>query len=180
MEARAQLKKLRISPKKVRLVVDLVRNMDLQQALDVLSHLPHRSAPYIVKLLLSAIANLEQKNAQKRIPRKTLFIKEIYANGGTMLKRIRPAPKGVAHRIRKRFSHVAVVIASKVGVHFDATISSEGQKKIVTEKKLPSTAPKPVISVDQGSGSLEAQGTKSVANTEKVSTGEADEVDGKK
>ena len=90
------------SPQKMRLVADLIRGVDVQKALDMLKFCPKEAARRVEKLLLSAIANWEQKNEGKRVDEASLFVQEIFVDGAGMLKRLRPAPQGRAHRIRKR------------------------------------------------------------------------------
>ena len=99
------------SPQKMRLVADLIRGVDVQKALDML-----KFCPKVEKLLLSAIANWEQKNEGKRVDEASLFVQEIFVDGAGMLKRLRPAPQGRAHRIRKRSNHVTIVLGSKTAV----------------------------------------------------------------
>ncbi len=106
----AKLNGYMVSPRKARLVADLVRGMNVEYALHVLKHTPNKSAGPIYKLLLSAMANWEQKNEGKRADETQLYIKEIFVNGGRVLKRIQPAPQGRAHRIRKRSSHITLVV----------------------------------------------------------------------
>ncbi len=110
----ARLRNVPTSPRKMRLVADLVRGMDVEQALSVLQHLQKENAKYVYQLLRSAIANWEVKNEGARIEDNELYIKEIYVDGGRMLKRIQPAPQGRAHRIRKRSNHVTLVLGNRV------------------------------------------------------------------
>lgn len=102
------------SPRKMRLVVDLVRGKQVNTALDILRFTPKEAAIKVEKLLLSALANWQAKNEGVRIEDANLFVKEIFVDQGRMLKRIRTAPQGRAHRIRKRSNHVTVVIDSAV------------------------------------------------------------------
>ena len=104
------------SPQKMRLVADLIRGVDVQKALDMLKFCPKEAARRVEKLLLSAIANWEQKNEGKRVDEASLFVQEIFVDGAGMLKRLRPAPQGRAHRIRKRSNHVTIVLGSKTAV----------------------------------------------------------------
>ena len=98
------------SPQKMRLVADLVR------ALDTLKFCPKEAARKVEKLLLSAIANWSVKNEGQRVDDAALYIKEIFVDGAGILKRLRPAPQGRAHRIRKRSNHVTIVLGSKTAV----------------------------------------------------------------
>ena len=104
------------SPQKMRLVADLVRGMDVQRALDTLKFWPKEAARKVEKLLLSAIANWSVKNEGQRVDDAALYIKEIFVDGAGILKRLRPAPQGRAHRIRKRSNHVTIVLGSKTAV----------------------------------------------------------------
>lgn len=113
MEAVARLRNVPTAPRKMRLVADLVRGKSVNQALNVLKFEPKHGAKLIEKLLLSAVANWETKNEGARLEEADLFVKTIMVDGGRMLKRIRPAPQGRAHRIRKRSNHVTLVIDSR-------------------------------------------------------------------
>ena len=110
----ASLKNVPTSPRKMRLVADLVRGMDVEKALGVLQFTPKEPAKRVYKLLRSAIANWEVKNEGARIEDNQLYIKEIMVDSGRMLKRIQPAPQGRAHRIRKRSNHVTLVLGNRV------------------------------------------------------------------
>lgn len=101
------------SPRKTRLLADLVRGMDVENALNVLKFSRKESAPKIYKLLLSAISNWQQKNEGARIEDSNLYVKEIFVDGGRMLKRLRTAPQGRGYRIRKRSNHITLIIDSK-------------------------------------------------------------------
>ena len=96
----------------MRLVADLVRGEKVDKALQILRFSPKEASKRLEKLLLSAIANWQAKNEDADIEEADLFIKEIRVDGGTMLKRLRPAPQGRAHRIRKRSNHVTMVVDS--------------------------------------------------------------------
>ena len=108
----AKLNNCPTSPRKMRLVADLVRGEDVEKALAILRFNTKEASQRIEKLLLSAIANWQAKNEDADIEEAALFIKEIRVDGGRMLKRLRPAPQGRAHRIRKRSNHVTIVIDS--------------------------------------------------------------------
>ena len=109
----AKLNNCPSSPRKMRLVADLVRGQRVERALNILKFSQKEASRKVEKLLLSAIANWQAKNEDKDIESADLFVKEIRVDGGTMLKRLRPAPQGRAHRIRKRSNHVTIVVASK-------------------------------------------------------------------
>lgn len=110
----ARLRNVPTSPRKMRLVADLVRGMDVEQALAVLQHTSKEAAGRVYKLLRSAIANWEVKNEGSRVEDNRLFIKEISVDGGRMLKRIQPAPQGRAHRVRKRSNHVTLILGNRI------------------------------------------------------------------
>lgn len=109
-EARATLKFARISARKVKIVADLVRGKDVDEALAIMKFTPKASSEVLEKLLKSAIANAENNHEMKH---ENLYVAEIFANQGPTLKRIRPAAKGSAVRIRKRTSHITIVLKEK-------------------------------------------------------------------
>jgi len=108
----AKLNNCPTSPRKMRLVADLVRGQKAEHALNILRFSQKEASRKLEKLLLSAIANWQAKNEDASIEDAGLFIKEIRVDGGTMLKRLRPAPQGRAHRIRKRSNHVTIVLGA--------------------------------------------------------------------
>ena len=109
-EAKATLKYARISARKVKIVADLIRGKDAQEALSIVKFTPKASSEVIEKLLKSAIANAENNHGMNSA---NLYVDQIYANQGPTLKRIRPAAKGSAVRIRKRTSHITVVLKER-------------------------------------------------------------------
>ncbi len=109
----AKLNNCPTSPRKMRLVADLIRGEKVERALHILRFSQKEAARRLEKLLLSAIANWQAKNEDASIEDADLFIKEIRVDGGSMLKRLRPAPQGRAHRIRKRSNHVTIVLGAK-------------------------------------------------------------------
>ena len=109
-EARATLKFARISSRTVKIVADLIRGKDVDEALAIMKFTPKASSEVLEKLLKSAIANAENNHDMKH---ENLYVAEIYANQGPTLKRIRPAAKGSAVRIRKRTSHITIVLKEK-------------------------------------------------------------------
>lgn len=108
----AKLNNCPTSPRKMRLVADLVRGVQVEKALAILKFSQKEASRRVEKLLLSAIANWQAKNEDASIEDADLFIQEIRVDGGSMLKRLRPAPQGRAHRIRKRSNHVTLVLGS--------------------------------------------------------------------
>lgn len=109
----AKLNNCPTSPRKMRLVADLVRGKDIEQALAILRFNTKEASRRLEKLLLSAIANWQAKNEDADVEDAELFVREIRVDGGRMLKRLRPAPQGRAHRIRKRSNHVTLVLGSR-------------------------------------------------------------------
>ena len=101
------------SPRKMRLVTDLISGQDVNKALDILKFSSQEASRRMEKLLLSAIANWQAKNEGVRLEDSDLFIKEISVDSGRVLKRIRTAPQGRAHRIKKRSNHVTLVVDSR-------------------------------------------------------------------
>jgi large subunit ribosomal protein L22 len=106
----ARLNDSNIAPRKMRLVADLIRGVEVNKALNILQHNAKDASTSLEKLLRSAIANWEQKNEGKSIEEETLIVKSIEVGGGAMLKRIQAAPQGRAHRIRKRSNNVTIIV----------------------------------------------------------------------
>lgn len=111
--AMAKLNNCPTSPRKMRLVADMIRGMEVQKALFVLKHSSQDASGRLETLLLSALNNWEQKNEGGRIEEAGLYIKEISVDSARMLKRIQPAPQGRAHRVRKRSNHVTIIVDAK-------------------------------------------------------------------
>lgn len=123
MEAVAKLKNVPMSARKMRLVVDLIRNKDVEEALDILRFTKKEAASWLEKALLSAIANWEDKlGGMESADDYDLYIKTIFSDDGSMLKRFRPAPHGRAHRIRKRTNHVTVIVENRTPLPDDEEI----------------------------------------------------------
>jgi len=108
----ANLKSVPTSPRKMRLVTDLIRGVEVNKALDILKFTEKEAAKRVEKLLLSAISNWQSKNEGVRIEDAHIYVKEVSVDQGKTLKRLRPAPQGRAHRIRKRSNHVTIVLDS--------------------------------------------------------------------
>ena len=104
------------SPRKMRLVVDMIRGVEVNRALDILRFSPKEASQKVEKLLLSAIANWQKKNEDLRIEKSNLFVKEVFVDGGRTLKRLRPAPQGRGYRIRKRSNHVTIILDSRANI----------------------------------------------------------------
>lgn len=108
----AKLNNVPTSPRKMRLVADVIREEEVLKALNMLKYMPQDAARRLEKLVLSGLANWQAKNEGKNADEEGLIIKEIFVDSGRMLKRLRPAPQGRAHRIRKRSNHVTIILDS--------------------------------------------------------------------
>jgi large subunit ribosomal protein L22 len=122
----AKLNNVPTSPRKMRLVVDLIRGERVNKALNILKYEPKVGAPKLEKLLLSAISNWAATHEDVKLEDADLYVKDIWVGGGRILKRLRPAPQGRAHRVRKRSNHVTIVVGS---------LKLEGSEIIATEKE---------------------------------------------
>jgi large subunit ribosomal protein L22 len=98
------------SPRKMRLVADMIRGMEVRKALDVLRYNPKEASRKMEKLLLSAISNWQAKNEGIRIEDNHLVVKQVFVDSARILKRLRPAPQGRGHRIKKRSNHVTILL----------------------------------------------------------------------
>lgn len=128
MEAVAKLKNCPMSARKMRLIVDTIRGKSVDEALNILRYTKQEAGEWLEKLLLSAVANWENKNDMLlSADDYDLFVKKAFVDEGSMLKRFRPAPHGRAHRIRKRMNHVTLIVDNKV------TIEEEAQEEIEVE-----------------------------------------------
>lgn len=127
MEAKSINRYVGTSPRKMRLVIDLIRNKGVEEALSMLHFVPKHAAKTLEKVLRSAISNYQNKDEAGRVDTSTLFVKTAFVDGGPMAKRVLPAPMGRAFRIRKRSNHITIVIAQREGVVASA-------KKPVTQK----------------------------------------------
>lgn len=108
----AMLRNYPVSPRKMRLIADLIRGEEVNKALDILKYSPQHVSRDLEKLVLSAISNWQNKNEGVRIEDSNLYISEIRVDQGRTLKRYRPAPQGRAHKIKKRSNHVTVILES--------------------------------------------------------------------
>ncbi len=108
----ARLNNCPTSTRKMRLVADLIRGVEVNRALDVLRYNTKEPSKKLEKLLLSAIANWQKKNEDARIEKSNLVVKEIFVNQGRTLKRLHPAPQGRGYRVRKRSNHVTIILDS--------------------------------------------------------------------
>ncbi len=121
-EARAVQRYIRVSPRKVRLVADLVRGEQVDVAMTRLKFVNKRGTEYVSKVIGSAAANLRDRFEDEPLDNEDLVVREIYVDEGPTLKRIQPAPMGRAHPIRKRTSHITVVVTKK-----DAELEDDNQ-----------------------------------------------------
>jgi large subunit ribosomal protein L22 len=108
----AKLKNVPTSPRKMRLIADLIRGERVNKALNILKYEPKVGSPKLEKLLLSAISSWTAKHQDVKLEEADLYVKDVWVDGGRILKRLRPAPQGRAHRIRKRSNHVTLVVDS--------------------------------------------------------------------
>jgi large subunit ribosomal protein L22 len=118
------------SPRKMRLIADLIRGERVNKALNILKYDAKHPSAKMEKLLLSAINNWEAKNADVKLEDADLFVKEVFVDGGRILKRLRPAPQGRAHRVRKRSNHVTLVVD-----RMPAEAATEKKTRTVKETK---------------------------------------------
>lgn len=124
----AKLKNVPTSPRKMRLVADLIRGERVNKALNILKYEAKVGAGKLEKLLLSAISNWEAKNQDAKLEEADLFVREIWVDSGRILKRLRPAPQGRAHRIRKRSNHVTLVLDSHKGAAGEQIVETETEE----------------------------------------------------
>jgi large subunit ribosomal protein L22 len=113
MEARAINRYVGSSPRKMRLVVDLIRGKPVDDALTTLHFSPKHASKVVEKTLRSAVSNLQNKNESGRVDVETLYVREAYVDQGPTVKRMLPAPMGRAYRIRKRSNHITIVVAQR-------------------------------------------------------------------
>lgn len=113
MEARATHKFIPTSPRKMRLVIDLIRGKSVDEAMNILHFSTKHSSKDAEKVLRSAVANLYNKDEDQRVDTADLIVKTAYVNQGPTLKRISPAPMGRAYRVRKRSNHLTIVVATR-------------------------------------------------------------------
>jgi len=109
----AVLRNVPTSPRKMRYVTELIKDKEVNKALDILRFSTKEASRRVEKLLLSAIANWQAKNEGARLEDSDLYVKEVHVDGGRILRRIQPAPQGRAYRIRKRSNHVTLVLGSR-------------------------------------------------------------------
>lgn len=140
MEAVARLNNYPTSPRKMRLLADLIRGMEVEKALGILQYNPKHPAVPMYKLLKSAINNWEQKNADSKVEDAGLVVKTIMVDGGRVIKRMRPAPQGRGYRIRKRSNHVTIIVDSLHSTGTPAAAPKEPEEKVSAETAAPKKA----------------------------------------
>lgn len=129
MEAIAKLNNCPTAPRKMRLVVDTIRGLGVEDALNVLKYSSKEASTRVEKLLLSAINNWEQKNEGLSADDNDLYVAEVYVTQGRTLKRFRPAPMGRAHRIRKRSNHVFIKVDSRTPATVGEAVENTEEKE---------------------------------------------------
>lgn len=179
MEAVAKLNNYPTSPRKMRLLADLIRGLEVEKALGILQFNPKHPAVPMYKLLKSAINNWEQKNTDEKVEDAGLVVKTIMVDCGRVIKRMRPAPQGRGYRIRKRSNHVTIVVDSLNTIYIPGIKKTERaiiedapvvEEKAITETEEP-VAKKIVAKKDTVKKETAAKKTKiSVEKTEKKST----------
>ncbi len=158
--AKAEVKYVRISPRKVKIVIDLIRNKPVGEALAILKHTPKAASEIVEKLLLSAIANAENNHGMDV---EKLYVAEIYSNAGPMLKRIRARAQGRAFRILKRTSHTTIVL-KELGAKEDVV------EKVETKKEVKKEAPKAEVETAEAPKAKAATTAKKTTSTAKKTT----------
>jgi large subunit ribosomal protein L22 len=146
MEAKAINRYIGTSPRKMRLVIDLIRGKGVEEALSILHFTTKAAAKSAEQVLRSAISNVQNKEESGRVDTATLYVKEAFVNGGAMAKRVLPAPMGRAFRIRKRSNHITIVVAQREQAKaiVSKAKASTGAQKADTKKSEPATATKEV------------------------------------
>ena len=144
MEAVAKLNNYPTSPRKMRLLADLIRGLEVEKALGILQFNPKHPAVPMYKLLKSAINNWEQKNSDEKVEDAGLIVKTIMVDGGRVIKRMRPAPQGRGYRVRKRSNHVTIIVDSKNHKGAPSVKKSIAKAEPVVEEVLAETEEKVV------------------------------------
>lgn len=140
MEVKAINRYVGSSPRKMRLVVDLIRGKGVEEALSMLHFVPKHAAKTVEKVLRSAISNYQNRDEAGRVDTSTLFVKTVFVDGGPMAKRVLPAPMGRAFRIRKRSNHITLVVAQREQKVAAAKKATEQKAKKAVETKQPVAA----------------------------------------
>jgi len=135
----AKLNNCPTSPRKMRLVVDLIRGVNVDRALHILKHSSKDASGKLEKLVRSAISNWEQKNGRQINDEDNIYIKQINVDSGRVLKRILPAPQGRAHRTKKRSNHVTVLLDSRIAFNAEESIIEKKETVKIPEIKEKTT-----------------------------------------
>jgi len=146
MEAKAINRYIGTSPRKMRLVIDMIRGKGVEEALSILHFTTKAAAKSAEQVLRSAISNVQNKEESGRVDTATLYVKEAFVNGGAMAKRVLPAPMGRAFRVRKRSNHITIVVAQREqakAIGSKAKVSTVA-KKADTKKSEPAAVIKEV------------------------------------
>ncbi|HLE33748.1 MAG TPA: 50S ribosomal protein L22 [Bacteroidota bacterium] len=152
MEARAINRYVGSSPRKMRLVIDLIRGRGVEEALSILHFSPKHAARMAEKVLRSAISNFQNKDEAGRVDTARLFVKTAFVDGGPVAKRISPAPQGRAYRIRKRSNHITIVIAQREAKKVEVKPSAAKAASAAPGKEaVPAKAPAPRAKKKAGS-----------------------------
>jgi large subunit ribosomal protein L22 len=146
MEAKAINRYIGTSPRKMRLVIDLIRGKGVEEALSILHFTTKAASKTAEQVLRSAISNVQNKEESGRVDTTTLYVKEAFVDGGAMAKRVLPAPMGRAFRVRKRSNHITIIVAQREQkkVIVPKSKASTDAKKADTKKSEPAAATKEV------------------------------------
>jgi len=175
MEAVAKLNNYPTSPRKMRLLADLIRGLEVEKALGILQFNPKHPAVPMYKLLKSAINNWEQKNTDEKVEDAGLIVKTIMVDCGRVIKRMRPAPQGRGYRVRKRSNHVTIIVDS----NNNGTVPAAKKAVAKTEPKPVEVAPEAAVAtkkpatkkaVSKKEGTVTKKAKPAVEKTEKKST----------
>ena len=167
MEAVAKLNDYPTSPRKMRLLADLIRGLEVEKALSILQFNPKHPAVPMYKLLKSAINNWEQKNADEKVEDAGLVVKTIMVDCGRVIKRMRPAPQGRGYRVRKRSNHVTLVVDSANGLAIPGikkVSAKETIKKETVVAKKPATKKPATKKVKDSADKAETKSTEKNSN----------------
>lgn len=167
--AKAEVNYVRISPRKVKIVIDLIRNKPVGDALAILKHTPKAASEIVEKLLLSAIANAENNHGMDV---EKLYVAEIYSNAGPMLKRIRARAQGRAFRILKRTSHTTIILKERDAKEEVVTKVEETKAEVKAEEKKP--AAKKTASTEKKTTAKKSITTKKTTTAKKTTAKKAD------
>ena len=162
--AKAEVNYVRISPRKVKIVIDLIRNKPVGEALAILKHTPKAASEIVEKLLLSAMANAENNHGMDV---EKLYVAEIYSNAGPMLKRIRARAQGRAFRILKRTSHTTIIL-KELGAKEEVVTKVE--EKAEVKEEAPKAEKKPAAKKTTSTAKKTTTAKKSTATAEKKTT----------